>query len=168
MSVILEAEMAIEALLNEFQAANLPSELVEELPAVPEWNLPADAHVDIHFKADETDAVVQETDEVVIVWVSHKNRMVRMRAVVFRPEEIKGLGLTERDWAEKAKSRNQIAHFGTLCLVNPLGVTVEYSLPYHGGVFGEGLIFAAKALAENASSVRSLCTSMSRRRLRDA
>ncbi|MFL9913972.1 hypothetical protein PQR75_00895 [Paraburkholderia fungorum] len=43
MAAIAEADLNIEVLLHEFNAASLPSEVVEVAPAVPEMNLPADA-----------------------------------------------------------------------------------------------------------------------------
>lgn len=151
MAAIAEADLNIEVLLHEFNAASLPSEVVEVAPAVPEMNLPADAYIDVRYWDDEP-------DETVSVWIDHRNRLVRMRVIVFEGKEFKGVGLSEKEWASEAKDFNQAAHFGTFCLANPWGVTVEYCLPCHGGVFGEAIVFAVKRLAVLASDVRSSCT----------
>ncbi|KAJ3472943.1 hypothetical protein NLI96_g13193 [Meripilus lineatus] len=153
MSAILEADLTIGLLLKEFQAANLRSEVVEVAPAVPELNLPADAYVDVRCQGDD----LGETDETVSVWINHKNRTVGMRVIVFKRQEFRGLGLTDTNLASEAARFNQMSHFGIFCLANPWGVTAEYTLPYHGGVFAEALIYAVKRLAVCAGDVRSWC-----------
>jgi hypothetical protein len=143
MNIITEVEMNLERLSSLFQSNNLPAEIIEVYPAVKEWNLAQDAYLQVNYPESIS----------LIIWLDQfANKLLRMRIVILPSNEMKKI--SKDDLLNLAADVNQqISCFGTLDVMNLLGVTLEYPLPYHEAILEHTVLVAAERLVRGASAV---------------
>ena len=134
MIIIKESEVTLESIQELFNEKGILANVVEVAPAEPAWGLRRDAYLEVN----------SEDDKKVIIWTNSTGEpeaMLRMRSVLVGRKERR---LIEPDklnsWIAKM---NQNAHcLGSFDGKNALGVTLEYKIPFNGGILAQ-TIFSA-------------------------
>lgn len=129
MDIILENEMTLERLQNLFQSKQLPVEMVKR-----------DDYLKIGFP----------NSVFVAVWIDQYIKYeLRMRVVLCKRDKQKLV--QEIEWLEFAAQNNQqLNFFGAFSPNNILGVTLEYRLPFTGGILDQTIWLAAERLVGGA------------------
>ena len=134
MKIIKDSEVTLERVQELFYEKGIPANVVEIAPAEPAWGLRRDAYLEVNF----------EDDKKVIIWTNLTGKaeaMLRMRSVLVDRKE---RSLIEPDklnsWVTKINQNSNC--LGTFDGGNAHGVTLEYKIPFNGGVL-EQTIFSA-------------------------
>lgn len=114
------------------------------------------------FKSENIDAEIHKDGYLVInfpdpikpiIWIDENQKLVRFRAVLLDRKEVEKL--REEAYLELAANLNATFNFGQFNIKNPLGLLMDYSLPYEDGCIPDGIIcLSAKKLTEIANSLQ--------------
>jgi len=146
MTVITADTLTLKRIQALFGEHDLPARIVEVAPAAPELGLEQDAYLEVDYPNGQS----------VVIWpdtcVDHQ---LRMRVVVLTRQQIREIDEADLlDWTAERNQQNEC--YGTVCARNPLGVTVEYRLPYQSGVLDQTILSAAEGLAKGAALAQEL------------
>jgi len=148
MKIIKESEVTLERIQELFNEKGISANVVEVAPAEPAWGLRRDAYLEIN----------SEDDKKVIIWTNNTGEpepMLRMRSVL--------MGRKERSLIEPGKlnswlaTMNQNAHcLGFFDGENALGVTLEYKVPFKGGILAQTIFSAYEEFLKGVQLGKSL------------
>lgn len=143
MSTILVEDMTLERLRAVFIASNVPARIVEYFPATADS--PRDAVLSVEYP-DNRD---------VLIWPENQQggSNLRLRAIVFNRHQRDEMPQDVLQEVEAELNQNAEC-FGALSAFGLHGVTIDYLIPFEGGVLEEAVRLAAERIAIGISLAR--------------